>query len=396
MKVCVITTSFPRFSGDYAGIFISRLCRALVSLNIKIDVVAPSDGNEFPMESIDGFDVFRFQYFFPRSLQILAYGPGGIPANLKRNPSLFIVLPFFILFFFFKTLGVSKKADLIHAHWLYTGVVAVLIKKIRNVPFILTLRGSDVLRAEKGGVAFFVSRWVIHHAAFITTVNRDLKNWVVRQGYSHERVHCIRNGVDLNEINKNETNVSHCRFIFVGSLVPGKGVRYLIQALSLVYQVEKKIRLTVVGDGEEISTLKLEVEKSGLDPVVDFLGVQKSEYVSHLMKQADCLVLPSLSEGTPNVVLEAMGCGLPIVATDLPGIREVVEEKVSGFLVEPKNVDALAKKMLHLVQNIEDRLAMGRSAYQSILKMRLGWDQSAKQYLEVYKKACAVSQDASI
>lgn len=395
MKVCMITTSFPRFSGDYSGIFIHRLCKALCSPEVHISIVTPSHGKALSLERVTGCDVHRFQYFFPKSFQRFAYGPGGIPANLKRHPWLIGVAPFFIFMFILKALQVSKKADLIHAQWLYSGMIASLIKVIRGTPFIVTLRGSDVCYAQKGNLYGLISRWVIRQADFVTTVSDELSKWAVRQGLPDHAVVVIRNGVDIGCATDRKPPSSTCDFIFVGNLVQGKGVHYLIQALSLVHRLEKDISLTVVGEGDAHDQLQCLVNEKGLRDIVRFTGRRSSEEVFLFMRQSACLVLPSLSEGMPNVVLEAMACGIPVVASDLPGIREVVQDEETGFLVAPRDVEDLAQKLLILVQNPERRQKMGDRAYHSFSEMSLSWPKAAKQYLEVYRKVCAASRASS-
>ena len=395
MKICVITTSFPLFLGDYSGLFIFRLCKALVSLNLQIDVVAPTHENALALEMMDGCRVNRFRYFFPKGLQVLAYGPGGIPASLKRRPWMIFLIPFFMGMFALKSLRVSKGADVIHAQWLYSGIIALFLKKLRGIPFVVTLRGSDVLKAQKGRLTYLISLWVMKRASFVTTVSQAMKDWVVQQGISSDTVFTIRNGVNLCGIHKKDPKDPICHFIFVGSLVPGKGLKYLLQAFFSLKVLEKNTHLLIVGDGEEMDNLKTGVHEKGLSDVVTFSGKKASDQIPELMQRSDCLVLPSLSEGIPNVILEAMACGLPVLASNLPGIREVVEDEKTGFLVAPKDVKGLTKKLLILAQNPERRQKMGAQAYQHLSELNLSWEESAKQYLEVYEKVCAVSRVSS-
>jgi len=391
----MLTTSFPRFLGDYSGLFVFRLCRTLASFDLKLDVVAPSHHDTAASEIMGGFQVSRFRYFFPKRLQLLAYGPGGIPANLKRRPWLLFLVPFFMGMFVLKSFQISKDADVIHAQWLYSGMIALFLKKIRQIPFVVTLRGSDVLKAQKGKLAYWVSLWVMRRAIFVTTVNQEMKDWVVQQGISSDTVFVIRNGVDLCSIRGKKSDDSVCRFIFVGSLVPGKGVSTLIQAFSSVYGLEKNTHLLIVGDGEMKEDLNADVLKKGLNNAVTFCGTKPSDEIPGLMQKSDCLILPSLSEGIPNVVLEAMACGLPVIASNLPGIREVVKDGETGFWVAPQDVAGLAKKLLILARNPERRQKMGACAYQHLSEMNLSWQESAKHYFEVYEKVCVASQASS-
>lgn len=395
MKVCMITTSFPLFLGDYSGLFVFRLCKALISLNLKINLVAPSHQNAAAFEKIAGCRIHRFQYFYPKKFQILAYGPGGIPANLKRRPWLVLLIPFFISLFAIKALAVSKDTDVIHAQWLYSGIIALFLRRMRGIPYVVTLRGTDVAKAQKGKLSALIASWVMKKASAITTVNQEMKTWVIAQGISNDTVSVIRNGVERQALQKKNPEDAICRFIFVGSLVQGKGVDYLIEALASVHALEKNIHLLIVGDGEEMDDLKTDVHEKGLSDIVTFSGTKASDQIPKLMLASDCLVLPSLSEGIPNVVLEAMACGLPVVASSLPGICEVLKNEETGFLVSPKDVAGLSKSLLVLARNPERRQKMGERAYQSLSEMNLTWEKSAKQYLEVYKKVCVASRVSS-
>ncbi len=388
MKICVITTSFPRFKGDYSGLFVFRLCQSLTSINLEVDVVAPADSETVLKETMERSVVHRFCYFIPKSFQKISYGPGGIPSNLKRNPSLYLIIPFFMIRFLMKTLSVSKNADLIHAQWLYSGVIASIVKAVRGTPFVLTLRGSDVLQAKRNKWAYWLALSVLRRASFITTVNQEMKDWVIGQGISNVLVSAIKNGVGLNRINKGSHFSKKCRFIFVGNLVSGKGVHILIEALASFFKIENNFSLSIVGDGEDLDILSLLIQKKNLDHFVTFLGIKPHDEVQALMHESDCLVLPSFSEGISNVVLEAMASGLPVVASRLPGLREVVKEGETGFLVEPGDIEGLAKKLLEIIQNPEGRRKMGQNAYRNIVSMNLSWDDSARQYLEVYQKVC--------
>lgn len=396
MNICMIATSFPRSSDDYSGIFIFRLCKALILSGIKVDVVAPS-GDVLPSyEVIEGCRIFRFRYFFPRKWQKLAYGHGGIPANLSRTPWLVLLIPVFLISFVWKTYQVSKGKDLIHAQWIYTGWVAWMVGTLRGIPFVITLRGSDVLYARKNRLMKSLSLWVLKRAVYITTVNRDLRDWLIAQGLESDRVLFIRNGVDLTLEKEREAESASCRLLFVGNLGRGKGIQYLIDALSLIPSSREAVRLTLIGEGEEREQLQRQAQKKGVNQIIDFVGVRPPEQIPQWMIRSDLLVLPSLSEGTPNVVLEAMASGLPVVASDLPGIREVVIDSETGLLVKPQDTFDLAEKLTRLIQNKDLRQQMGKKGRQAIIEMGLSWDRVAGRYREVYQKTCAASRGSSI
>ncbi|HET6370990.1 MAG TPA: glycosyltransferase, partial [Nitrospiria bacterium] len=354
----MITTSFPRSKEDYSGIFVLRLCRALVAEGREVDVVAPADGESPSAEEMERCRIHRFSYFFPRKWQGVAYGPGGIPANLNRNPFLLLQIPFFLLGFFWKTYRIARSAELIHVHWIYSGIIASAVNALRGTPFVVTLRGSDALRSRRDGVSRSVSLWVLKRAAFITTVSEDLRNWLLSEGVPADRVAFIRNGVELNET-RFERDSPQFTFLFVGSLVPGKGVRFLIDAFSLVVRRDGGVRLVLVGEGEEREMLQERARLQGVGDIVDFVGAESPDRVPLRMSQADCLVLPSLSEGSSNVVLEAMASSLPVVASDIPGMREIVQDGITGLLAKPQDTEDLTEKLLKVVRDEELRRRMG-------------------------------------
>jgi len=395
MKVCMLTTSFPRSEEDYSGIFILRLCKALASLGVSVEVVAPMGEEGYSETKIGECRVSRFSYFFPKKWQKLAYGPGGIPANLSRNPWLFFQVPLFVLAFLFKSYRRTAGTDLIHAHWIYSGLVAWILKKSRGIPFVITVRGEDALRSRRSGLARAISLWILRQADCVTTVNEEFKAWLIDQNFPSDRVLFIRNGVDLKSSKKGKSSGVD-RLLYVGSLIPRKGVRYLVDALSILVSRGIEVRLTLIGDGEERAELERLVKEGGLATYVEFVGSRIPADIPAWMAQSDCLVLPSLWEGTPNVVLEAMACGLPVVASDLPGIREVVRDGMTGLLTKPQNAEDLAQKLLMLIRDRSLAEAMGKKGREAVTEMRLAWEQVAGRYREVYERVCAGSQGSSI
>jgi glycosyltransferase involved in cell wall biosynthesis len=396
MKVCMITTSFPRSDRDYSGLFIYRLCRALAASGVEVDVVAPSASEAAVREVMGGSRIHRFSYFSPRRWQRLAYGPGGIPANVARNPWVLFQTPFFLIAYLSKAYRVAKGADLIHAHWIYSGVVAWVIRLLCGTPFVLTLRGTDAALSRKNRFVGFVSLWIIRRADCVTTVNRELESWLLSKQIPGDRVVFIRNGVEIGQRKTRREEDETFRLLFVGSLIPGKGTKVLIDALSRLLSSEKDLLLSVVGDGSERQLLQRIAKEKGIESHVEFAGAQPPERIAEWMERSDCLVHPSFSEGTPNVVLEAMAASLPVVATDLSGIREVVADGISGFLVKPGDPDGLAERVLQLVRDRGLGRRMGEKGREAILAMGLGWDRVADRYREIYQKACAASSESSI
>ena len=136
---------------------------------------------------------------------------------------------------------------------------------------------------------------------------------------------------------------------FVGTLRPVKGLKYLIQAMNIISKQDTGIKLMLVGDGEERLALQELVKELDLEDRVTFVGKVLNEEIPGYMIASDVFVLPSLSESFGIVNLEAMACGLPIVASKVGGLPEIVKNGVNGFLVEPKNPEQISDKVLLLL-----------------------------------------------
>ncbi|KDE54373.1 glycosyltransferase family 4 protein, partial [Methanoculleus sp. MH98A] len=177
--------------------------------------------------------------------------------------------------------------------------------------------------------------------------------------------------------------------VFVGRLHPVKGVQYLIEAVAIVHQEIPDVKLVIVGDGIERSRLDELAEKLNLNGCIQFAGQVPQESIPQLMHQADVFVLPSLSEGLPVVLLEAMAAGLPIVATNVGGNPDIVEEGVNGYLVNAKNSEEIADRLLVLLQNDEIQEEISANNREKVEMFT--WDRVAEAVEEVYQKAIALN-----
>jgi glycosyltransferase involved in cell wall biosynthesis len=148
----------------------------------------------------------------------------------------------------------------------------------------------------------------------------------------------------------------------VGRLSKQKGLQHLLRAMPEVHKEISNARLVLVGAGEDEAALKDLTGELGLEGAVSFLG-WRSE-IPEFLKDTDLLVLPSLWEGMPNVILEAMACGVPAVATEVGGTPELVSDGETGFLVPPADSDALARSIITLLQDRELRTRMGQQAHE--------------------------------
>ncbi len=151
------------------GIFVKRLAVSMVNSGAQVTVLAPGDSHAKSNEIDNGINVIRFWYA-PRILMKIAYGNGGIPENISNYPWLFLIIPFFLLSMFIHAVVYSKKCNIIHANWLYTGLMAIPAGIVRKIPIVTTLRGSDFKKQES-----LIVKFVINQSDAVTMVSKSWK-----------------------------------------------------------------------------------------------------------------------------------------------------------------------------------------------------------------------------
>lgn len=278
-----------------------------------------------------------------------------------------------------------------------TGPVGLLVNKLKGIPYVLSLRGGDVPGfmgkelARMHGLAMPVTKRVWSAASAIV-VNSEGLHQLAQRTVPDRTVEVVPNGIDLDlfcPVRRAGTPGGKVRLLFVGRLANQKGLPYLLQALAgLEKAIIDRIEVELVGSGPEEARLRSMSAGLDLSSVVRFAGwVPRVEIVEHYQR-ADVFVLPSLDEGMPNVVLEAMACGMPILATDIRGNRELVQDNMNGLLVPTEDVESLVRALRELVTNDGLRARMGEKS--RALVGRYSWSSTADRYLELSKQIVGI------
>ena len=292
------------------------------------------------------------------------------------------------LFVFKKVLNLiisKEKFDVIHIH----GRLAALLTSYLNVrPLVYTVHDlspwmwnpDSLVERTLRKVAYVnielrICDKVDHIIATSKAVKRDLVNF----GIPKDKITIIPNGVDL-QLFKPIHHNDHNYCLFVGQLVERKGVRYLLYALK---KMRSNIKCLIIGDGPLFDKLLEMVKKLHLHDKVTFLGSVSLSKLVKLYQNAKFLVLPSVVEPFGIVVLEAMACGTPVIATQAGGPSDIIKHGYNGFLVKPKAVDDLAKYMDILVENTELRNNMAINARKTVEKY-YSWENIATKVSSIY------------
>lgn len=391
IKTLQLATSFVRFKGEDG--FTIEYAKRLARKGISLDVVAPHDRKKSKgFEELYGVRVHRFQYFFPKSLQRLAYN-GGIAFNFSTSLLAKFQLPFFTASFFFKALRNMPGKDLVHGQWVPSGLIAVILKRLFHKPVVFWVHrmnyGNWIMRG--------ITRLVLENSDFVM-FNSSYTLGLARKIARMERFEVVPPAVDLSVFKPLPRKSFRRRFgispkkriVFaVGRMVEKKGFRYLIEAIPLLNQ--KDVVCVIGGTGPLQDDLKRLVRRLGLQEKVLFPGWIANNELPLWMNEADVIVVPSIvdrnrdTETLGIVAVEGIACGKPVIASRVGGLVDVVKHNFNGFLVKQKSPKELASKLALLLK--DKRLCKKLSANaRKHAEQNYSWNRTVDRTIEVYKE----------
>jgi len=281
--------------------------------------------------------------------------------------------------------------DLVHAHshlfWMTVG--AVKIAKAMRRPLVITVHGvlaerNPLVNLAQYSYLYTFGSWVFKNSRRIICLTSSDATEITRFGANPEKIKVVPNAVNTNLFEPGEAEDANL-VIWVGRFVHEKGLKYLLRAAKIVSS-ERNARFLLVGDGPLKGSLMKMALENGLGKTVIFGGGMAQSEVAQMIRQASLFVLPSLKEGFPKTLLEAMSCGKPVVAFDIPGIREIVKDKNVGMLVPSREPDAMAKAIITLLNDESLRHYLGDKARRLVLK-KYNWDLVIDKIEKVYNEA---------
>lgn len=277
-----------------------------------------------------------------------------------------------------KKLLKEKDYDLCHA---FFGIPCGYIAMRLNLPYIVSLRGSDVPfyneRFRFFDSIYFqrMSRKIWANSKEVIANSQGLRELAL-QSYDGKEIKVIPNGIDVDEFKplRSKKRGKRIRVVSVGRLITRKGYEYLIEAL----KGKKNFELSIIGEGDLLEDLKKLASENSVK--VTFLGRIDHESMPQILNKNDIFCLPSLNEGMSNAVLEAMACGLPVITTDTGGSKELI--KGNGFIVEKRSVVELKKALEKFEKDVELIGSMGKVSRS--LAEEMSWKNVAEAYKRVY------------
>ena len=340
------------------------LCRDLVRLGHNVTMVTSKSKPEFPArEAMDGIEVYRS--WMPSRT------PAGWIAHTMRSIPAYMPL--------------ARTADVLHAQTFASAPPAMLAKVRYGKPMVLTLHTSHFLKLAQKPLWQPILRRIIRSADWLLAASAEIRD-VALSLYAHPRAEALTNGVDTTMFQRVAPSLAEPkpgvrRVIVPRRLFHKNGVEYFVRALALIRR-QLNVEALVVGDGPEREKLEGVARELGVLEVCHFMGARPNTEMPGLLASAEVAVFPSLMEATSVAALEAMSCELPVAASNVGGLPEIVDGTV-GTLFEPANPQDLADKVSALLQRPDLREA-GKRARERVVK---SWsnERLARHHIRIYE-----------
>lgn len=364
VQVAVLTPSFPRYKGDYHGVFIKELCDNL-SKHVKLEVIAPRTRTLQPCDY--DYSVLRFPYMPSQKMEYIA------EATMKNASALITAcLPAYLLSAYLQI--VNSSAQLIHTHLaIPLGSLATI--NPRKTPQLITCHGSDITYPIENPIYLPITQRTLKKATHIVTVSDYIKEKAIKIGAPPEKTETIYLGVDTTRFSPRKDSKT-VTIGTLGRLVPEKNISEILQAARLLKE-KTDFRLLIGGDGPDKNRLKRMALNLGVD--AEFLGKVYDPVRFH--QRLDVFVLASRREGLSISLQEAMSCGAVPVGVNGYGCNEIISDEVNGYLYESGNHERLAHKINNAIENS----SLGKQARNTVIK-RFNSKKAAKKYLELYRE----------
>jgi len=378
-NLLVITTIFPNPTNMSIGTYNKHIVSEL-SEHFNIDVIAPIPwANSLKRGIKSGWLLNKARVHHP-----IFFYPNGV---LRNWHNLFYYASIAKLI---AKLNTNTKYDAIFGMWLFPDCHVVMnVAAKLNIPYFVKVLGSDVNRLSTGHELYNQSMAIIKHSNKVFCVSEGLKSKIISLGGDPDRLHVINNGIDkriffpcsVSEAReKLELSSTLKGILFVGNLKREKGLGELLNAFEklILNHGSLDTQLFIIGEGPYENEFRQLAGKKEILGSIRFLGRRTPQEVALWMNAANLLCLPSYSEGMPNVVLEALSCNTPVVATAINGIIELAEQDHRVTLVPVKEVDGLEKALINVLENGK------KSSGELIIK---SWSEFSCTVSEIIKKS---------
>jgi len=367
----MITSEFPPRSGG-VGYYVYHLSRKLVERRHQVTIITRGSAGKTKVATVDGFRVFkvRFVPFYPFHVLLLGTSVGKLFRSMESE---------FDLVHLHTPMPLPIRTSLPTITTVHTPMkIDVRYHEISNIYSLIERVQSSVVYPSIESKLFTTSKK-------ITSVSRSVAEELREYRLNPDSITVIGNGVDEKAFAPTlNRKPAETYVLYTGVLRARKGLADLIACARQVCKVSADVKFLICGTGPFLHELERKVRKVGLQKRIVFLGYIARDKLVQVYQNAAVHVVPSHYEGLPTVLLEAMSCGLPVVATDIGGNNEVISSGVNGFLIPPKSPEEMARVILRLLDDAPLREKVGRAARKTI-EERYTWDKIADKMLKCYE-----------
>jgi len=384
MKILTFSTLYPHAARPNHGIFVeTRLRQLLASGKVDAKVVAPvpwfpSSNPLFGEYAVfarapSGEQRYGIDVMHPRYVVVPKLGMSAAPFLLAAGAYSTVK----------NILRRGFDFKLIDAHYFYPdGVAAAIIGRKLGVPVVITARGTDINLFPQFALPRRMILWAARRAAALVTVSAALKEALIRLGVDARNISVLRNGVDTGLFHPADRASQRARLGLTGTVLLTVGNLVALKGHDLVLRALREFPgafLLIAGEGPEERSLKNLAGALGIQDRVRFVGAVPQARLAEYYAAADALVLASSREGWPNVLLESMACGTPVVSTRVGGTPEIVAVPEAGVLIEERSVRGIVEGLNRLFRTYPEReLTRGYAE-------RFGWDETTQGQLRVFQ-----------
>lgn len=403
----MLTTSYPKWSGETTAPFIEEIAAGIAARGHEVHVLMPyrSDLRRAPIER--GVHLHTYHYAPHPEFEVWGYA-AALRADIGVKETAFWIAPLALArgFYALMRLTATGDYDLVHAHWaLPNGPVGALCARLRNLPCVISLHGSDIFLAQRSAPAAWAARWAACRSGVITACSGDLASRLAALGGPRARMRLIPYGVDADAFRTDPARAQAWRarlaigagrpvIASLGRMVFKKGFGTLLDAMPIILRDHPDAILVLGGDGDLRQTLEQQAERLGISSHVCFPGVISRADVPAFWSIAAVATFPSLHDqrgnvdGLPNVLLEAMSMGRPIVASRVAGIPAVIDDGIHGLLTPEGDAAALGAAIGRLLADRPLAHKLGKAARLRV-EQELRWSHIAARIEDVYRQAIA-------
>jgi len=404
-RVVMVATSYPRFDGDTVGTFMRPIATGLAARGHDVHMVLPWHPRLERAPWHEGVHFHPFHYSPIDRWHVFGYA-GALQADVRLRGTAVFVAPAALVSGWRMARRVARDIDatLVHGHWVIPGG-AMAAWAAGSRPLVVSLHGSDVYVAERHWPARVAARRTLHRARAIVACSDDLRQRAIGLGADPSRIETVPYGVDTGRFAPDPGARTRIRaahgladddaVVFaIGRFVRKKGFEYLVEAIAQLKTRVPNLQLVLAGWGDCEPSLRSLATQLGVSDRVRFPGVIPHDVVPDWLAAADVIAVPSVRDdagnvdGLPNVVLEGLASGTPVVATTAGGIGSVIADGATGLLVPERDVTALADAIARLLGDASLRRELGQDA-RAAMERTGTWSQVIDRYEAAYARAVA-------